>query len=88
MTNSEHPQNPVLLLSCDGELHGEDTPENREFVRRIEACLKACDGLSIEDLENGIIKQMCQTIAEVIPLLEERQILVAKANAEAEKKAS
>lgn len=63
---------PHFLLSMDGALHGEDTPENREIVRRIHACVAACEGISTEELEEGIILQMRQVIAGVVPLLKQR----------------
>jgi len=63
---------PDFLLAADGRIHGEDTPENRELVRRIETCLKACEGISTEELEAGIIQDMCRALAGVVPLLRER----------------
>ncbi len=63
---------PCFVLSSDGELHGEDTPENREIVRRIEACVNACDGISTEELESGIIEDMRNVIGGVIPFLKNK----------------
>lgn len=64
-----------LIITAEGDIHGEDTPENRELVRRIHACVNACDGISTEDLEQGVIGDMCRTMSQVIPLLEEREQL-------------
>lgn len=62
---------PHFLLTHEGELHGEDTDENREIVRRIHACVNACDGISTEELEKGIIADMRRVLAQVVPVLEE-----------------
>lgn len=43
---------------------------NDESLRRVEACLVACEGISTEDLERGIIQEMRQTLKDVIPLLQ------------------
>jgi hypothetical protein len=64
---------PHFLLAADGSIHGEDTPENRELVRRIEACLKACEGIATEELEAGIIRDMCRVLADVVPILQDRK---------------
>jgi|GEM_PF-1765651 hypothetical protein len=58
-----------LVITHEGELHGEDTLENREMVRRIHACVNACDGISTEELEQGIVQDMQRVIAEVAPVL-------------------
>ena len=41
---------PHFVLTYDGSLHGEDTPENQEIVRRIHACVNACDEITTEEL--------------------------------------
>jgi hypothetical protein len=65
------PQRTVhFLLTTEGELHGEDTPENREIVRRIHACVNACEGISTEELEKNIIADMRRVLAQVVPVLE------------------
>ncbi len=43
---------------------------NDESLRRVQACLIACEGISTEDLEGGIIQEMRQTLRDVIPLLQ------------------
>ncbi len=63
---------PHFVVSAEGEIHGEDTPENREIVRRIHACLNACEGLSTEELEKGIVDDMRRVLGQVAPLLEQR----------------
>ncbi len=63
---------PHFVLTPDGSLHGEDIPENREIVRRIHACVDACDGITTEELEKGIIQDMRRALAQVVPTLEER----------------
>lgn len=70
MSNSDFQRTPHFLLTTEGELHGEDTPENREIVRRIHACVNACEGISTEELEKGIIADMRRVLAEVVPVLE------------------
>ena len=72
MNKQEHVlKGPHFVLTSAGELHGEDTPENREIVRRIHACVAACDGISTEELEQGIVQDMRRIIATVAPILEE-----------------
>lgn len=63
---------PHFVLTHEGSLHGEDTAKNREIVRRIHACVNACDGISTEELERGIIRDMRRVLAQVVPLLQER----------------
>ncbi|QDT93093.1 hypothetical protein [Gimesia algae] len=65
-------QPPHFVISSEGELLGEDTPENQELVRRVVACVNACDGITTEELESGIIKDMRSVIAQTAPLLQER----------------
>jgi hypothetical protein len=69
-TRSIHP--PHFVITHDSSLHGEDTPENREVVRRIHACVNACEGISTEELEKGIVQDMRRVLGQVAPLLEER----------------
>ena len=61
-----------IVITHEGELHGEDTLENREIVRRIHACVEACDGISTAELEQGVVQDMRRVIAQVAPLLEEK----------------
>lgn len=63
---------PQIVITHEGELHGEDTLENREIVRRIHACVSACEGISTEELEQGIVQDMRQVIAQVAPILHEK----------------
>lgn len=77
---SEYHHTPHFVLSCEGELHGEDTPENREIVRRIHACVSACEGISTEELERGIVQDMRQVIGQVVPLLQDRIDATRKAS--------
>lgn len=72
MSGAALPKGPHFVLSTEGEIHGEDTTENREMVRRIHACVAACEGISTDELENGIIQDMRRVIADVVPLLQER----------------
>lgn len=71
--NDETLSGPHFVLTQEGEVLGEDTAENRELVRRIHACVNACEGLSTEELEAGIVQDMSRVIGQVIPLLEERE---------------
>ncbi len=61
---------PHFLLTTEGELHGRDTGENREIVRRIHACVHACEGISTEELEKGIVADMRRVLEEVVPVLQ------------------
>ena len=72
MSSAGQPRSPYFILTHEGSLHGEDTPENREVVRRIHACFAACEGLTTEELERGLIQDMRRVIAEVAPVLERR----------------
>ncbi|QDT36461.1 hypothetical protein [Stratiformator vulcanicus] len=60
-----------LLITPDGEIYGEDSSANQEIVRRIQACVNACDGITTEELENGIVADMRSVIGQVAPLLEQ-----------------
>jgi len=64
---------PLFVLSVEGDLHGLDTPGNRELIRRIEACVRACDGISTEELEQGVVGQMRQLLQDIVPVLQSRQ---------------
>jgi hypothetical protein len=64
---------PHFVVSNDGDLYGEDTPESREVARRIRACVNACEGISTEELENGIIQDMQRAIGAIVPLLEDKR---------------
>lgn len=44
-----------------------------EDMRRIEACVLACEGITTDDLESGIIRRMQEALVSVVPLLEEAQ---------------
>lgn len=63
---------PHIVVTADGSLHGEDTDENRDIARRIHACVNACDGISTEELESGVIRDMRKMIAELVPVLQSR----------------
>jgi hypothetical protein len=65
-------QPPHFVISSEGEILGEDSPENQELVRRVVACVNACDGITTEELENGIIADMRRVISQTAPLLQER----------------
>ncbi|GAB4147787.1 MAG: hypothetical protein Tsb009_21150 [Planctomycetaceae bacterium] len=64
---------PHFVVSTEGEILGEDTASNREIVRRIHACVNACEGISTEELESGIIADMRRVIAELVPVLQNQQ---------------
>ena len=63
---------PHFILTHEGDLLGQDTLETREIVRRIHACVSACEGISTDELELGIVADMRRVIAEVVPVLQER----------------
>jgi hypothetical protein len=62
-----------LVITAAGDVYGPDTPENQELARRIRACINACAGLTTEDLENGMIQDLCRTMMQVAPLLQSQQ---------------
>lgn len=66
-------QTPLFVLSHEGDIHGVSSPANRELVRRIQACVAACEGISTEELEQGIVEEMRATLKSVVPLLQKRQ---------------
>ncbi len=70
MNTEQPPMVPQFVITHEGELHGSDTPENRELVRRIHACFHACEGLTTEELEQGIVADMTRIIGQVVPLLQ------------------
>ena len=73
---SDHAQplsGPHFQVSVTGDIYGEDTEENREIVRRIHACVNACEGISTEELEKGILQDMQRVIAQAVPLLAEKK---------------
>jgi len=59
-------------VTDEGIFSVEGTPESLEIVRRIQACVIACEGITTEELENDIVQDMKRVIGQVIPLLEER----------------
>ena len=61
---------PEFIVTTEGEVLGHDTPENREIVRRIHACVNACQDISTEELEGGIINDMRRVLSEVVPVLQ------------------
>ncbi len=71
-THSAIPKPHFVISTEDGAIHGEETPDNQEMVRRIHACVTACEGLSTEELERGIIQDMQRVLAEVVPVLQDR----------------
>ncbi|MCH8828913.1 MAG: hypothetical protein IID45_04975 [Planctomycetes bacterium] len=64
---------PHFIVTSDGSLHGEDSDENRDIAQRIHACVNACDGITTEELESGVIQDMRRIIGQVIPLLQSQQ---------------
>ena len=71
-THSTIPKPHFVISTEDGAIHGEETPDNQEIVRRIHACVTACEGISTEDLERGIIQDIQRVLAEVVPVLQDR----------------
>jgi hypothetical protein len=71
-TLSTIPKPHFVISTEDGAIHGEETADNQEIVRRIHACVTACEGLSTEELERGIIQDMQRVLAEVVPVLQDR----------------
>ena len=69
---------PHFVITHENSLHGEDTVENRDIVRRIHACMNACEGISTEELEKGIVQDMRRVLGQVAPLLAEKNQKAAK----------
>lgn len=61
-----------IVVTPEGEILGLDTPESRELARRITACINACEGISTEELERGIVHDMCRVLQQVAPILDDR----------------
>ena len=68
-TADDATQTPAFVVTSEGDLLGENTAENIEIVRRIRACVNACEGLTTADLENGIITQMTRLVSDLTPLI-------------------
>jgi hypothetical protein len=62
-----------FVVTPDGDLFGRDDDAGRQIARRIHACFVACEGISTEDLEQGIIADMCRAIEAIHPLLQGQQ---------------
>jgi len=79
--NGHRLDGPHFTVSAAGDIYGDNTPENQDIVRRIHACVNACEGISTEELEHGIIGDMAQAISQIVPLLEaEKPSLVGTPN--------
>ena len=69
---AQTPENlPATSTSCDGEAEFQSPCFDAEDIRRIEACVLACEGITTDDLESGIIRRMQEALVSVVPLLEE-----------------
>jgi hypothetical protein len=66
-------QTPQFVVTVEGDVYGEDTPESREIVRRIHACVNACAGITTEELENGIIDDLRRMVNNIVPLLQDKR---------------
>ncbi|MCA8989457.1 MAG: hypothetical protein KDA78_17535 [Planctomycetaceae bacterium] len=73
MAEQESQPETRFIITVDGEILGADTPDNREMIRRIHACIDACEGISTEELEQGIIQDMCRVMGQVVPLLQTKK---------------
>ncbi len=45
--------------------------QDAEMLRRIQACVDACEGISTEELEQGVIQDMQRVLKEVAPIVAE-----------------
>lgn len=71
MNESGHALNgPHFVVTPSGDIHGESTENNLDLVRRITACVNACEGITTEELESGIVEDMRRVIAEIVPVLQ------------------
>lgn len=64
---------PQFIVTTEGEILGEDSPENREIARRIHACVEACEQIPTEELEKGIIQDICKVMGQIVPILEQQK---------------
>src|SRR5690606_26960139 len=62
-----------VIVTAEGDVLAEDTPENRDLARRLLACVNACAGISTDDLENGVVADMRRVIENVAPLLRDKR---------------
>ena len=75
-------QNDALkfIVTEDGIVPEIDDDEGQAIARRIQACVAACEGISTEELEAGIIHDLCRVLGQVVPELEEKKRLEAMLN--------
>ena len=45
--------------------------QDAENLRRIRACVNACETISTEDLERGVVQDMQRVLQQVAPIVEE-----------------
>jgi hypothetical protein len=47
------------------------TPDDAAMLRRIQACVNACDGISTQELEEGVVQDMQRVLRDVAPIMAE-----------------
>ncbi len=52
-----------------GEMPSAD--QDAQMLRRIQACVDACDGISTEELEEGVVQDMQRVLRDVAPIIAE-----------------
>jgi len=60
--------------SPEGQPHiaAQPTPEqDAAMLRRIQACVDACEGISTDELEQGVVQDMQRVLREVAPIIEQ-----------------
>jgi len=45
--------------------------QDAEMLRRIQACVDACEGISTQELEEGVVQDMQRVLREVAPIIAE-----------------
>ncbi len=45
--------------------------EDAQMLRRIQACVDACEGISTQELEEGVVQDMQRVLREVAPIIAE-----------------
>ncbi len=45
--------------------------QDAAMLRRIQACVDACEGISTEELEDGVVQDMQRVLREVAPIIAE-----------------
>lgn len=53
------------------EAEASANPDDAALLRRIQACVNACEGISTQELEEGVVQDMQRVIRDVAPIIAE-----------------